>query len=138
LIESLHCLEALEQIFVCASPAVVNRHWVVGCDRAINEGPVRSTSAKAPQLLKGVSVFPELQYFVLLLYKVYLSRYRFEHIILPVLALIETLYAMNVVVFAYLIAGWEDHPRRSALRHLLLHLLVVQYGNESAHLFLCT
>ena len=58
---TLHGFKALVDIFVGASPRVVNAHGIIGGNGAVNERPARIAAVLRDKLLEGIGILPELQ-----------------------------------------------------------------------------
>jgi len=58
---------------------VVHTHGIIGCDRAVDEGPFWFTLIGRNALVENAVFVPELKQFVLELYKINFRVYFFDH-----------------------------------------------------------
>ena len=73
-----HGPKAVVEIFIGASPAVMDAHGVVGGNRPVDERPFGLALAQGARFLEGIGCFPEVQHLVFLFNKINFIRYLFE------------------------------------------------------------
>jgi hypothetical protein len=79
-LQAFHRIETLKQVFVRAAPCMVDAHWVVGCDWAVQIGPAIVTFVQISSLLKRVLSFPEFKHAVFQLWEIYACVHLSVHV----------------------------------------------------------
>ncbi len=73
-----HELVAGPEVLVCPPPGVVDPHWVVGRDGAVDEAPIGPPLLHLDAFLEGLGILPELEYLALQPRQIRLAVYLFE------------------------------------------------------------